>query len=89
MYARVLCSLLSDSLQAHTLLPARFLCPWYSPSKNTGVDRHFLLQGIFLTQESNLSLLSLLHWQVDSLLLRHLGSPPLQCTIMSNILLNF
>ena len=29
---------------------------------------HFLLQGIFLTQGSNLHLLCLLHWQVDSIL---------------------
>ena len=29
------------------------LCPWNSPSKNTGVSNHFLLQGIFLTQGSN------------------------------------
>ena len=28
---------------------------------------HFLLQGIFQTQESNLCLLCLLHWQMDSL----------------------
>ena len=35
---------------------------------------NFLLQGIFLTQGSNLSLLHLLHWQVDSLSLSHLGS---------------
>ena len=33
---------------------------------------HFLLQGIFLTQESNLCLL---HWQADSLPLSHQGSP--------------
>ena len=33
---------------------------------------HFLLQGIFLTQGSNLCLLSLLHWQKDSLPLSHL-----------------
>ena len=25
----------------------RFLCPWDSPDKNTGVGCHFLLQGIF------------------------------------------
>ena len=31
------------------------------PGKNTGVGCHFLLQGIFLTQGSNLSLLCLLH----------------------------
>ena len=36
---------------------------------------HALLQGIFLTQGLNLNLLSLLHWQADSLPLHHLGSP--------------
>ena len=40
-----------------------------SPGKNTGVGCHALLQGIFLTQRSNPSLLCLLHWQVGSLLL--------------------
>ena len=34
-----------------------------SPGKNTGVGCHALLQGIFLTQGSNLSFLCLLHWQ--------------------------
>ena len=43
------------------------LCPWGSPGKNTGVGCHALLQGIFLTQESNLCLLCFLHWQVGSL----------------------
>ena len=42
-----------------------------SPGKNTGVGCHFLLQGVFLTQGSNLPLL---HWQADSSLLSHLGS---------------
>ena len=36
-------------------------CPWDFPGKNTRVDCHFLLQGIFPTQGSNLRLLSLLH----------------------------
>ena len=36
------------------------------PGKNTGVDCHFLLQRILLTQGSNLSLLHLLHWQAGS-----------------------
>ena len=45
------------------------------PSKNTEVDCRFLLYGIFPTQGSNLGLLHLLHWQVDSLPLSHLGSP--------------
>ena len=35
--------------------------------KNTGVGCHFLLLGIFLTQGLNPQLLSLLHWQADSL----------------------
>ena len=51
---------------------SRLLCPWDFPGKNTGVGCHFLLQGIFLTQGSNSCLL---HWQVDSLPLSHLGSP--------------
>ena len=44
-----------------------------SPSKNTGVDCHDLLQGIFPTQGSNLHFLCLLHWQVGSLPLVPLG----------------
>ena len=43
--------------------------PW------TGAGCHFLLQGIFLTQGSSLSLLYLLHWQAESLPLCHLGNP--------------
>ena len=35
----------------------RLLCPWDSPATNTGLGCHFLLQGIFLTQELNLGLL--------------------------------
>ena len=35
----------------------RLLCPWNSPGKNTGVGCPFILQGIFLTQESNPCLL--------------------------------
>ena len=45
--------------------PSSF-CPWDSPPKNTGVACHFLLQGIFPTQGSNLCLLLgrqiLYHW---------------------------
>ena len=47
----------------------RFLCPWDFPGKNTGEGCHFLLQGIFPTQGSNLCLL---HWQEDSLPLSYL-----------------
>jgi hypothetical protein len=46
--------------------------PWNFPGQNTGVGLHFLLQGIFLTQGSNLRLLPLLHWQGDSSPLFHL-----------------
>ena len=49
-------SVVSNFLQPHGLQPARFLCPWDSPGKNTGVGCHFLLQGIFPTQGSNLGL---------------------------------
>ena len=45
LYISVSCSL---GLQL-----ARLLCLWDSPGKNTGVGCHFLLQGIFLAQESN------------------------------------
>ena len=41
-------SVVSDSLRPHWLL-----CPCNFPGKNTGVDCHFLLQWIFLTQGWN------------------------------------
>ena len=47
----------SDSLRPHGLSPARLLCPWSSPGKNTEMGCHFLLQGVFPTQGSNLGLL--------------------------------
>ena len=49
-----------------------------SPGKITGVGCRALLLDIFPTQGSNpclLCLLCLLHWQVGSLPLGHLGSP--------------
>ena len=46
-----------DSLWPYGLWPARLLCPWDSPGKNTGESGHDLLQGIFPTQGSNPSLL--------------------------------
>ena len=55
------CGMLSLSraqlLRPQGLWPARLLCPWHSPGKNTGVGSHFLLQGIFPTQGLNSSLL--------------------------------
>ena len=49
-------SVMSDSLRSHGLEPARLLCLWNSPGKNTGVGGYSLLQGIFPTQVSNLGL---------------------------------
>ena len=40
----------------------RLFCPWNSPDANTGAGCYFLLQGIFLTQGSNLHHLHLLQW---------------------------
>ena len=51
------CSVVSGSLWHHGLQPARLLCPWNSPGRNTGVGSHSLLQGIFPTQGSNPGLL--------------------------------
>ena len=45
------CSVVSDSLWPLGLEPARPLCPWDSLGKNTGVGCHFLLQGIFPSQD--------------------------------------
>ena len=62
----VSCSVMSNSL------PTMLLCPWNSPGRNTGVGCHFLLQGIFPTQGSNLGLL---HCRQILYYLSHKGSP--------------
>ena len=51
------------------------LCPWHSPGKNARVGCHALLQGIFPTQGSNLSLVHLFRWQAGSLPLVPPGKP--------------
>ena len=48
--------------------PTRLLYSWDSPGKNTGVDSHSLLQGIFLTQN-----LGLLHCMQILYCLSHWG----------------
>ena len=45
-----------DLVTEQQLSPTRLLYPWDSPGKNTGVGCHFLLQGIFPIQGSNLGL---------------------------------
>ena len=64
---------------------AQFVTPWTAAlqaplcmelfSQKCWRGSHFLLQGIFLSQESNLYVLHPLHCQADSLLVSHLGSP--------------
>ena len=49
-------SVVSDSLQTYGLHPARFLCPWDFPGKNTGVGCHALLQVIFPRRYGTMSL---------------------------------
>ena len=55
--------------------PARLLCLWDSPGKNTGVGCHFLHQGIFCTAGSNPGLQQLLPWQACSFTTEACGKP--------------
>ena len=55
-YSLVVVQGLLIGLRPHGRQPARLLCPWNSPYKNTGVGCHSLLQRIFLTQEWSLGL---------------------------------
>ena len=56
----------------------RLLCPWDSPSKNTGVGCHDFFQVISLIQGLNLQLLRLLHCRQILYPLSPLGSPKSQ-----------
>ena len=64
IFSPALCSVaqsrltLCDPMDCSPLGP----CPWYFPSKSTGVGCHFLLQGIFPTLGLNLRLL---RWMVS------------------------
>ena len=60
-------SVMSDSLQ-----PCGLYSPWHFLGKNTGVGSLSPLQGIFLTQESNQSLL---HFRQILYQLSYQGSP--------------
>ena len=72
---------------SHVLL---FVTPWtvtrqaslsveFNMDRNTEVGCHFLLQGIFPTQELNLRILQLLCGQADSLPLSYMGSLEKYC----------
>ena len=65
----------------HGLKAARLLCPWDCPGKDTGVDCHALLQGIFPTEGSNLRLLHLPPWQAGSSPLTQL----IWCTALTDL----
>ena len=51
----------SNSLWPCRFQPARLLCSWDSPGKNTGMGYYVFLQRIFLTQWSNTRHQFLLH----------------------------
>ena len=44
-------SVVSSSSWPHGPWPARLLCPWDSPGKNTGVGSHALLRGPFQSRD--------------------------------------
>ena len=48
----LLLSVMSDSVRPHRQQPTRLHHPWDSPSKNTGVGCHFLLQCMKVKRES-------------------------------------
>ena len=51
----VSCLVVSNPLQPHRRQPTRLPCPWDSPSKNTGVGCHFLLQCMKVKSESEVT----------------------------------
>ena len=57
----IIYSIVSDSLRPCGLQPTRLLCPQDFPGKSTAMGCHFLLQGIFPTQDLNPCLLCFLH----------------------------
>ena len=90
-------SVVSDSLRPYGLLLPRLLCPWDSPSKDTGVGCHALLRGIFPTQGSNPGLLHCgqIHYCLShqgshlyTLLKMHIRTESESCSVMSNSLHN-
>ena len=59
---------MSDSVQPHRWQPTRLPRPWDSPSENTGVGCHFLLQCMKVKSESEvaqscLTLRTFIHWR--------------------------
>ena len=60
---------MSDSVRPRRRQPTRFLCPWDSPGKNTGVGCHFLLQCMKVKSESEVAQLCptlTIKWGINS-----------------------
>ena len=53
--ARLVASVVSDSVRPHRRKPTRLPRPWDSPGKNTGVGCHFLLQCRKVESESEVA----------------------------------
>ena len=68
------CSVMSDSLQPHGLIARQAPLSVGLSRQEYWSGLSFPLPGDLLTQGSNPCLLKLLHWQMDSLPLSHLGS---------------
>ena len=62
----------SHSVVSNSLRPHGLNSPWHSPGQNIRMGSCFLLQGIFLTQESNQGLL---HYRQILYQLSYQGSP--------------
>ena len=75
-------SVMSTPVGPHGLQPAKLLCPWDSPVKDTREGCHSLLQGIFSTQGSNPGLL---HGRQILYCLSYQGSPPTHLDIWKNV----
>ena len=52
LYSRLCCCCCVASVVSNSVRP---LCPWDSPGKNTGVGCHFLLQGMKMKSESEVT----------------------------------
>ena len=62
--------------------PPSFFVRGIFPAKNIVMGCHFLLQGIFLTQGLNPSLLRLPHWQADFSSLSYPGGPKMSLLLL-------
>ena len=74
------CSVVSDSLWPYELQSSRFLCPWDSPGKNTGVGCRAFLRGSFWPRDQTRISCGSCIGRRTSLPLSLLRSPPLSPT---------